>query len=65
DPAGKSSEEKLRILRHYREEQYQHLLNAVYARKGWTPEGVPTPEHLRKIGMDLPEVLAVVERHLR
>ncbi|HNU00084.1 MAG TPA: aldehyde ferredoxin oxidoreductase C-terminal domain-containing protein [Acidobacteriota bacterium] len=65
DPAGKSSEEKLRILRHYREEQYQHLLDAVYKRKGWTPEGVPTPEHLRKIGMDLPEVLAVVERHLR
>ena len=30
-------------------------------RRGWTPDGCPTPEHLKKIGMDLPEVLEVVK----
>ncbi|MDD3143731.1 MAG: aldehyde ferredoxin oxidoreductase C-terminal domain-containing protein, partial [Candidatus Cloacimonetes bacterium] len=48
----------------YREDQYQQLIDAVYKRKGWTPEGVPTLEHLQNIGMDLPEVLEVVKRFL-
>ncbi len=64
DPEGKSTVEKMKLLREYREGQYQQLVDAVYRRKGWTPEGVPTPEHLQKIGMDLPEVLEVVKRHL-
>ncbi len=64
DPQGKSVEEKMAILRAYREDQYQQLIDAVYKRKGWTPEGVPTIEHLRSIGMDLPEVIEVVKRYL-
>jgi hypothetical protein len=27
-------------------------------------DGVPTVEHLQKIGMDLPEVIALVKKHL-
>jgi aldehyde:ferredoxin oxidoreductase len=65
DPAGKSSEEKLVILRKYRLDQYEQLLDAVYQRRGWTPDGVPTLEHLSAIGMDLPEVLLLVSKHLR
>ncbi len=64
DPQGKSVEEKMAILRAYREDQYQQLIDAVYKRKGWTPEGVPTIEHLQNIGMDLPEVIEVVKRYL-
>ncbi|MCB5246869.1 MAG: aldehyde:ferredoxin oxidoreductase [Candidatus Cloacimonetes bacterium] len=64
DPAGKSTAEKMALLRAYREDQYQQLIDAVYKRKGWTPEGVPTLEHLQNIGMDLPEVLEVVKRFL-
>ncbi len=64
DPAGKSTPEKMALLRAYREDQYQQLIDAVYKRKGWTPAGVPTPEHLASIGMDLPEVLEVVKQHL-
>lgn len=65
DPSGKSTAEKMKILREYREDQYQQLIDAVYSRKGWTPEGVPTVEHLKEIGMDLPEVLEVVNRYLK
>ena len=60
DPAGKSVEEKLAITREYRMRQYDQLVDAVFKRRGWTQDGCPTPEHLKRIGMDLPEVLEVV-----
>jgi aldehyde:ferredoxin oxidoreductase len=61
DPKGKSSEEKVAITREYREGQYEKLLDAVYKRRGWNENGVPTIEHLQKIGMDLPEVMEVIK----
>jgi aldehyde:ferredoxin oxidoreductase len=64
DPEGKSVQEKMAALRKYREEQYEKLLDAVYHRRGWTPDGIPTIEHLKDLGMDLPEVLEVVKQHL-
>jgi len=60
DPAGKSIEEKLAITRKYREEKYEKLLDAVYQRRGWTKGGVPKIEHLKRIGMDLPELIEIV-----
>jgi len=60
DPAGKTTEEKMKVLRTYRENRYEQLLDAVYERRGWTKNGVPTIAHLKKIGMDLPELLEVV-----
>jgi aldehyde:ferredoxin oxidoreductase len=64
DPEGKSTKEKLEILRKYREDRYEKLLDAVYARRGWTKNGVPTIEHLKDLGMDLPELIEVVKQHL-
>lgn len=64
DPEGKSTQEKMALLRAYREDQYQQLVDAVYKRKGWTKEGIPTLEHLKNLGMDLPEVVEVVKRFL-
>ncbi|MCF8233402.1 MAG: hypothetical protein K9G67_14245 [Bacteroidales bacterium] len=61
DPEGKSTEEKMKLLRKYREDQYEQLLDAVYKRRGWTKNGVPTIEHLKELGMDLPELIEVVE----
>ncbi len=61
DPAGKTTEEKIKILRKYREEQYEELIDAVYMRRGWNNNGVPKIEFLKKIGMDLPEVIEVVK----
>ena len=63
DPDGKTTVEKKAILRKFREEQYEKLLDAVYLRRGWTSNGVPKIEHLKDLGMDLPEVIEVVKPH--
>ena len=54
-------EDKMKIIRKYREDQYEKLLDAVYKRRGWNNNGVPEIEFLKKIGMDLPEVIEVVK----
>ena len=61
DPEGKSTEEKMAITRKYREEQYEKLLDAVYLRRGWNSNGIPKIEHLKDLGMDLPELIEVVK----
>ena len=48
----------------YKEGQYEKLIDAVYKRRGWTMNGVPTIEHLKDIGMDLPELIETVKPHL-
>ncbi len=60
-PEGKTSEEKVAIMRTYREDQYEKLLDAVYHRRGWTKNGIPKIEHLKDLGMDLPELIEVVK----
>lgn len=64
DIAGKTTAEKMAVMRKYREDQYQKLTDAVYKRRGWTMDGVPTLEKLQALGMDLPEVVEVVKKHL-
>jgi aldehyde:ferredoxin oxidoreductase len=64
DPAGMSTAEKMAALRQYREEQYEKLKDAVYERRGWTKNAVPKVETLKKLGIDFPDVVAVVERYL-
>jgi aldehyde:ferredoxin oxidoreductase len=61
--AGKTTEDKMKVLRKYREDQYERLRDAVYRRRGWNNNGVPTIGHLKKIGMDFPEVIDVVKNH--
>jgi len=61
DPAGLPTEEKMKILRKHREEQYEKLLDAVYFRRGWTKNGVPKIGHLKELGMDLPELIDIVK----
>ena len=64
DPAGKSTAEKMAILREYREDQYEKLCDAVYLRRGWTENGIPTVETLKRLGIDYPDVVRVVEKAL-
>ncbi len=61
DPTKMTLEEKMAALRKYRENRYEQLLDAVYQRRGWNKNGVPTIEHLKKIGMDLPELIEVIK----
>ncbi|MFQ6101735.1 MAG: aldehyde ferredoxin oxidoreductase family protein [Anaerolineae bacterium] len=64
DPEKMTTEEKMAALRKYREERYEKLKDAVYERRGWTNDGVPKVETLKRLGMDFPEVVAIVEQHL-
>jgi aldehyde:ferredoxin oxidoreductase len=63
DPAAMSTEEKVKALRTHREAQYEKLIDAVYARRGWTQDGVPTLAKLKELGIDFPDVVAVVKKH--
>lgn len=58
---GKTTEEKMKVLRQYRENQYEKLTDAVYKRRGWNSNGVPTLEHLKYLGIDFPELVEVVK----
>jgi aldehyde:ferredoxin oxidoreductase len=63
DPSMMTSEEKVAALRAHRETQYEKLTDAVYKRRGWTPDGVPTLAKLKELGIDLPDVVAIVTPH--
>lgn len=60
DPVGKTIEEKMKITRQYREEQYRKVTDAAYKRRGWTMNGVPKLETLKMLGIDLPELVEIV-----
>ncbi|MEA5109106.1 hypothetical protein SDC9_27684 [bioreactor metagenome] len=60
DPSKMTLEEKMAATRKYREDRYEKLLDAVYFRRGWNSNGVPKIEHLKNLGMDLPELIEVV-----
>lgn len=64
DPEGKTVEERMAVLREYRESQYNKLTDAVYKRRGWTKNGVPTLEHLSNLGIDFDDVVEVVKPFL-
>ncbi|MBF0442407.1 MAG: (2Fe-2S)-binding protein [Oligoflexales bacterium] len=61
DPSGKSTEEKMKIVRDYRMSQYDKVQDAAYLKRGWNKEGVPRIETLKRLGIDLPEIVAVVK----
>ncbi|MDA3890825.1 MAG: hypothetical protein PF517_04085 [Salinivirgaceae bacterium] len=56
----KSTDEKKAILREHREGQYEKLLDAVYKRRGWNNNGVPTKEYLQSIDMALPQLIETI-----
>ena len=59
---GKSTSEKVRLLRGYRENQYEQLVDAVYKRRGWSSNGIPSIETLKRLNIDLPEVVRIVNQ---
>jgi aldehyde:ferredoxin oxidoreductase len=63
DIKGKSTQEKLDYLRKMREDAYQKLCDAVYKRRGWDENGVPTIEKIKELGMDLPGVMEVLNKY--
>jgi aldehyde:ferredoxin oxidoreductase len=61
DPTNMTTAEKVATLRKFREQNYQKLCDAVYERRGWTSDGVPTIETLQKLGIDFPSLVEVVK----
>jgi aldehyde:ferredoxin oxidoreductase len=56
-----SIDEKLKTLYEFRQDQYQKLADAVYFRRGWTPNGVPTPQKMKELGMNDPKMLKFLQ----
>ena len=63
DISEMSSKEKVAVLRKNREAQYEQLKDAVYKRRGWTQDGIPTIETVKRLGIDFPEVLEVLAKN--
>ena len=42
--------QKLELLASYRNDQYEKLTDAVYHRRGWTPNGIPAPQKMKALG---------------
>jgi aldehyde:ferredoxin oxidoreductase len=63
DIRDKSTEEKIVLLRKIREEKYETLTDAVYKRRGWTPQGIPKLATVKRLGIDFPEVIELLEAH--
>jgi len=61
DPAGLSTEDKVKKMREYREKQYQMLVDAVYKRRGWNERGIPKPETLKALSIDFEDVMGLVK----
>jgi len=59
-----STTEKKKRLREIREERYRLLTDATYKRRGWTRNGVPTMEKVKKLGLDwIPKVVEIVKKY--
>ncbi len=63
DPAGLSTEQKMAAIRKYRQDRYESLVDAVYKRRGWDKNGIPTLETVKRLGIDFPEVVALIKAH--
>ena len=63
DPISMPTAEKVGVLRKYRQDRYEKLVDAVYKRRGWDRDGVPTLETARRLGIDYPDVVTLIESH--
>ncbi|MFX1394267.1 MAG: aldehyde ferredoxin oxidoreductase family protein [Promethearchaeota archaeon] len=61
DIKEKTTEEKMKILRKYREIQYLKLQEAVYRQRGWNAFGCPTIELVKELEIDYDDVIHVIK----
>ncbi len=65
DIEGLSVKEKIALLQKYRRGQWQELKMAVYKRRGWNKNGIPTLETVKRLGLDYPDVVELLQKHLK
>jgi aldehyde:ferredoxin oxidoreductase len=63
NPDGLTTVEKIVAVRRYREDRYEQLMDAVYKRRGWNSNGIPTLETARRLGIDFPEIVELIQRN--
>jgi aldehyde:ferredoxin oxidoreductase len=63
DLSGKTTAEKVALLRRFRQDEYEKLKDAVYQRRGWTADGIPSVAKVKRLGIDFPEVLELLKAH--
>jgi len=61
--SGKNTDDKIKILRKHREEQYSKLQDAVYKERGWNQNGCPTIEKVKELGIDYEDVIKFIKPH--
>jgi aldehyde:ferredoxin oxidoreductase len=61
EPETMTVEEKVAKTREYREAQYRKLADAVYERRGWDQNGIPTLEKIHALGIDFPDAVELVK----
>jgi aldehyde:ferredoxin oxidoreductase len=61
NPEFYSIEDRIRLLRKFREKEYQKLKDAVYKRRGWNINGIPTIKKINSLGLDFPELIAFIK----
>ncbi len=64
DTEKMSVPEKLQVLYEFRRNQYEKLTDAVYYRRGWTPNGIPTPQKMKQLGFTDKKMLAMLEQKI-
>jgi aldehyde:ferredoxin oxidoreductase len=55
-------EDKVLLLRWFREKEYEKLKDAVYKRRGWTKNGIPTFETIRRLSIDFTSVAKLLKK---
>jgi aldehyde:ferredoxin oxidoreductase len=63
DVTAMNTEAKMAALRKYREDRYEQLVDAVYKRRGWNANGIPTLETAKRLGIDFPEIVKLIEKN--
>jgi len=59
-----STAEKIKTLYDWKQDQYQKLADAVYYRRGWTPNGVPAPQKMKKLGFTDKKMLDMLQKKI-
>jgi aldehyde:ferredoxin oxidoreductase len=56
--------EKMKLTYDYRQNQYEKLKDAVYHRRGWTQNGIPTPQKMKSLGFTEDCLLTILQEKI-
>ena len=62
NPENKTIEEKIVLLKEFRKKEYELLKDAVYKRRGWNTDGIPTIKKIKSLNIDFPDVLSLLSQ---